>query len=132
MNGALYRRAGGELKESMYRSGRYPNQQQTEFIYLLDAFLLFRRLIMKRNFVDCPVCGRRFNPKSPMPHIQDYHKNATNNELVKIRDARRYCFGNPHPTKQVSNSVLPSMSLYSAGYRKNVKILDSNESTARY
>ncbi|ELZ9636751.1 TPA: hypothetical protein ACSEXO_003475 [Proteus mirabilis] len=79
---------------------------------------------MKKNFLDCPVCGNRFNPKSPLEHIQKYHQHATDRELIKIRDARRACFGKPYSGKKISSSVLPSMSLYATTHKKNGRVKD--------
>ncbi|MGG7447388.1 hypothetical protein ACQ3G7_15095 [Kosakonia oryzendophytica] len=39
--------------------------------------------------VQCPVCGRWFSMFRPDFHIGKYHKNATERELMLIRDARR-------------------------------------------
>lgn len=76
---------------------------------------------MKQNSVKCPVCGQHFDPRTPFMHIQKNHSNAKDAELAKIRNARRKCFGSPKPVKQKTLSILPQVSLYSAGYRKPTK-----------
>lgn len=49
-----------------------------------------------KNSIKCPVCGRDFDPRTPVCHISKYHQSAKNCELEKIRDARRqyYSAGN--------------------------------------
>jgi len=42
-----------------------------------------------KNSIKCPVCGRDFDPRTPVCHISKYHQSAKNCELEKIRDARR-------------------------------------------
>lgn len=45
-----------------------------------------------KNSIKCPVCGRDFDPRTPVCHISRYHQAAKNCELEKIRDARRQHF----------------------------------------
>lgn len=39
--------------------------------------------------VTCPLCLRTFDPRLPAMHIRQHHKNASDHELVKIRNVRR-------------------------------------------
>ncbi|MEL2240709.1 hypothetical protein PAS25_06830 [Leclercia adecarboxylata] len=48
-----------------------------------------------KNSIKCPVCGRDFDPRTPVCHISKYHQSAKNCELEKIRDARRQHFNQP-------------------------------------
>ncbi|EHU6152877.1 hypothetical protein KZF74_004558 [Escherichia coli] len=45
-----------------------------------------------KNSIKFPVCGRDFDPRTPVCHISKYHQSAKNCELEKIRDARRQYF----------------------------------------
>ncbi|MBZ9504901.1 hypothetical protein H5960_24645, partial [Escherichia coli] len=45
-----------------------------------------------KNSIKCPVCGRDFDPRTPVCHISKYHQSEKNCELEKIRDARRQYF----------------------------------------
>lgn len=77
---------------------------------------------MKRNIVKCPLCGKYFDPRTPLIHIQNRHRDAKDSELLMIRDARRNCFGKPKPVKHETLSILTSVSLYKAGFRKTKSI----------
>lgn len=65
---------------------------------------------MKKHSIDCPLCGRSFDPRAPYPHIQEYHALASDAELALLRDARRRCFGKSKPLKK--KSYLLSLNLY--------------------
>ncbi|EJD6083262.1 hypothetical protein M0L39_RS17750 [Providencia rettgeri] len=39
--------------------------------------------------INCPVCHKDFDTRTPAMHIRQHHKNASDHELVKIRNARR-------------------------------------------
>ncbi|HGJ5892426.1 MAG TPA: hypothetical protein ACHBZA_14385 [Arsenophonus apicola] len=53
--------------------------------------------------VKCPICGKKFNVKNPSKHINAYHPDASEQDLIAIRDARRSLLGKPikthHKTK---------------------------------
>ena len=42
-----------------------------------------------KNAIRCPVCGKEFDPRTPVCHISKNHKGATEHQLRQIRDARR-------------------------------------------
>ncbi|MCA1176675.1 MULTISPECIES: hypothetical protein [unclassified Pantoea] len=63
---------------------------------------------MKKTKVKCPVCGIEFDPRIPFKHINEHHQHASDHELARIRDARRSCYGQPKPARQVSASLRPS------------------------
>ncbi|CNF27412.1 Uncharacterised protein [Yersinia rohdei] len=74
-----------------------------------------------QNEIRCPVCGLSFNPKIPLMHIQQHHKDAKDCELAKIRDARRKCFTEPTTKKLGSKTCLPEVARFAAGHRTNRK-----------
>lgn len=57
---------------------------------------------MKRTKVLCPLCNKLFDPRTPLTHIKQYHRDASDFDLARIRDARRSCFGKSKPVKQKS------------------------------
>ncbi len=67
---------------------------------------------MKKRSIDCPLCGRNFDPRAPYPHIQEYHALASDAELTLIREARRRCFGKSKPLKKKSYLLTSNFSLY--------------------
>lgn len=85
-----------------------------------------------KNEIRCPVCRLNFDARTPFTHIQQHHKDAKDSDLAKIRNARRKCFKEPMSKKCGGNACLPQVAIFSAGYRKNGRILESRESTAKY
>jgi hypothetical protein len=63
---------------------------------------------MKRTTVICPLCKKHFDPRTPLAHIKNYHRHASDFDLARIRDARRSCFGQSKPQKQKS----PCLSIF--------------------
>lgn len=50
----------------------------------------------------CPVCGKWFSVNRPDEHIAKFHADASDSELMKIRDIRREC-KNFHQEKKIKN-----------------------------
>ena len=70
----------------------------------------------------CPVCGKSFNPKNPVEHINEYHKNASDKQLMQIRDERRKYYKQPFNGKKKSTGLLPNTAIYSVSHSKANKI----------
>ncbi|EMH6405795.1 hypothetical protein ACPS97_003695 [Providencia rettgeri] len=42
--------------------------------------------------INCPVCQKDFDARTPAMHIRQHHKQATDAQLMLIRNARREVF----------------------------------------
>lgn len=85
-----------------------PNLLATNEMALTSAMSFVGEGSMKRTTVVCPLCNRRFDPRTPLTHIKTYHRHASDFDLARIRDVRRSCFGQSKPLKQKS----PCLSIY--------------------
>jgi len=125
MTDAVYRRAqangplelnGTELSGGGSAGARDPEVAKPTFISanemaLSSAIPFVDGGFMKKNKVKCPLCGVYFDPRLPYQHIKQHHEHASDHELTRIRDARRHCFGEQKPVKEVSASLLPATTI---------------------